>query len=425
MATALKRYWPNENSALQNLKIPFVPRPQIETLPPAMTWVKLPEWSLAQGDEPGLLVPQNSILPGDSEAWLRTDWWSAADWYLHCRAEREYEKQHGPIHSNRFRLRQWDTKIWSRAWVNRIALFLREWALREGGTEASLGPLPQAELILTHDVDAVHKTLAIRFKQAAFKKVNAFRSLLRGDFAKAAANIESASRFFFLNDHYWNFEAICHLEEHFGVRSHFNFYAGWTGHLRSPRAALFDPGYNILAPRLVAELRTLSQGGWTLGLHPAFGTWAQADAMRAEKNRLEQAAGQEVKVLRQHWLRFSFLDTWAAQEAAGFALDTTLGFNDAPGFRNGAAIAMHPLNPQTGLPLRLQSVPLVLMDSHLYDYGDLDANGIAQGMAGMLDEVRAVRGIASVVWHQQAFGRDYHWGPGYKALLEHWARPAG
>ena len=48
---------------------------------------------------------------------------------LECWHERLFEKDNGPIHSYGYKLKNWDTRAWERAWVNRMALFLMRYSL--------------------------------------------------------------------------------------------------------------------------------------------------------------------------------------------------------------------------------------------------------------------------------------------------------
>jgi hypothetical protein len=34
-----------------------------------------------------------------------------------------------------------------------------------------------------------------------------------------------------------------------------------------------------------------------------------------------------------------------------------------------------------------------------------------------LDEIKAVRGQATIIWHQRVVSEDYGWGQGYEELL--------
>lgn len=94
-------------------------------------------------------------------------------------------------------------------------------------------------------------------------------------------------------------------------------------------------------------------------------------------------------------------------------LDTTLGFNDRPGFRNGAALKFAPFGDAEAFA----ALPLVLMDSHLYDYAALDGAGRARAMRYWIEEVRQVRGQCTVLWHPHTLSEDYGWADGFRALL--------
>src|SRR5436190_22056046 len=390
--TILARYWPRglEHVAGLPIRDSGLLHPG-EPLPPRMVRVGLPVWAADLAVEGALLVPEQFITPGDAPQWSLTDWIGAAHWYLHGVAERAFEHRNGPVHSYSHRLGEWDVRIWERAWANRIALWLRRWAARERNVseETLFGPLAEAEIVLTHDVDAVRKTIAIRCKRAAFHVFKGLRCLARGRFSRGFSWFASAGAFFFRTETYWNFDRVLEVEQSPELRGHFNFYGGGGGLLRSPSAWLFDPGYDVCDPQLAAQIQDLCSRGWTIGLHQSFNAWRDPRRMRQEKQRLERCLRVPVRSCRQHWLRFSWNDTWRAQQEAGFLLDTTLGFNDRAGFRNGAALEFHPWDSVEGKPMRLSVLPMVLMDSHLYDYGDRTDSTRRNEMQYWIDEIRA------------------------------------
>lgn len=385
---------------------------------PELRDVELPPWGAGCAVDGTLAVPTLAVRPGDGLVWERTDWLLAAAWYVDGAAERAHEARYGPIHSYSYRLSGWPDRMWSHAWANRIALFLRRWAARaaEADEDRLLGPLPAASVLLTHDVDAVRKTTANRIKQSAFHAANAARHLTKGQGRRAWDRLGSAVRFGMGAADYWRFPEMTELEDRHAWRSVFHVYAGPRAAGRGPRRWLMDPAYDPGEPRLRNELVRLVGRGWAIGLHPSFDTWKDPARMRCERDAVAEVSGAPVTFCRQHWLRFSWRDTWEAQGAAGIGFDSTLGFNDRPGFRNGAALIMRPMSPSGGTsPL---SIPLVLMDSHLYDYRPLDEPRRVEEMRRWLGEVAAVRGQASVVWHQRVLSPDYGWGPGYRRMLE-------
>ena len=125
---------------------------------------------------------------------------------------------------------------------------------------------------------------------------------------------------------------------------------------------------------------------------------------------------------RQHWLRFSWQKTWVAQEEAGFLLDTTLGFNDRSAFRNSACLEYHPWNFQHDGRMDIKVIPMILMDSQLYNYHNYSDDGRIQEMRKWIDEIKGVFGIATVLWHQRVMSDDYGWGDGYHYLVDEISR---
>jgi hypothetical protein len=402
--------------------MPVVNLPDSLPMPPALKNVTLPDWAAEFGVEGCLLVPAECLAEGPKPAWQRTDWLTAAGWYLDAMAERSYEQRHGPIHSYALRLKDWDERLWQHAWVNRMALFLRRWAAREHNANEIdlLGPLPDAEIILTHDVDAIDKTSAIRFKQSVFHCINAARAMAHVKPTAAARKLAKACSFAFEAADYWRLEEIIRLEQRAGLRSVFHLYAGPRTSKTLTRR-LMDPAYTCTDPRLQTFYPRAIDAGFEIGLHPSFDAWNNTDALAAQSRQLQEAVGHPIRAVRQHWLRFSWNTTWQAQQQAGLRRDTTLGFNDRPAFRTGAALCYQPWDPTATAPLSIESLPLVFMDSHFYDYcpsGDTEKTGLAEAMRRWVDEIRFVRGQASVLWHPRTLSPDYGWRDGFDILLE-------
>lgn len=417
----LSRYWKIGVDNVLSLPIKEARRPEVETLPPELIWVELPEWGGEFGVDRSILVPKWTVNVGGSPAWQQTDWLYAAFWYLNGLAEREFENRNGPIHSYNYKLKGWNPHLWEYAWVNRIALFIRRWAsVHFGKEELSLfGPLPTPEILITHDVDATKKTIAIRLKQASFNSFNVIRSLTKFEFKKAKDKLRLAIRFLFSKDNYWCFDRYMDLEKQFNVRSCFNFWSGKASdQKRAFKNWFFDPAYNVEDVELKSVIRQLVDGGWKLGLHQSYDSWADKYGMRKEREKLEEVSGQKISSCRQHWLRFSWERTWKAQQEAGLGLDMTLGFNDRPGFRNGAALKTVPWNFEDKKRLDISIVPTLFMDSHFYDYKNYSAEKRNTQIYKWLNEIFSVNGEASIIWHQRVLSADYQWWEGYHVVLQ-------
>jgi hypothetical protein len=139
--------------------------------------------------------------------------------------------------------------------------------------------------------------------------------------------------------------------------------------------------------------------------------------MRVQRERLQSLVSAPVTACRQHWLRFSWRETWAAQSAAGLEQDTTLMFNDRPGLRVGAALAWAPWDPLQGRAHAVSELPTVLMDSHFYDYEPMESEQRRAAFRYWIDEIVAVGGQAAVLWHPHTLASDYGWKEGFGELI--------
>jgi len=416
---ALQRYWPNDPTSVTRLPVSQnVAQDRIRG-PLRLVEVKMPEWAADCGVDASLLVPQEAVsaVEDHAYAWRHTDWWLAAFLLLEAWHERVWEHQHGPVHSYSFRLQGWDERVWQHAWVNRIGLFLRQWAIQSSSeiNEAELGPPPKLEIHMTHDVDAVRKTVPIRLKQGAFNLFNAAHSLRRGQFWQAVERLQQAARFLAGQEDLWTFEQLQQWETEAGIRAIYHFHA--DPRHKTLKRWLFDPNYDIAAPEQQALLRLLADQGHTIGLHAGFETWQDATQLAAQRAWVEQAAGAQVTQCRQHWLRFSWQATWAAQQTAGLTHDTTLMFNDRPGFRNSSALKWHPWHARQASALDLTATPSVFMDSHFYDYQPMSPAARQSAMRHWIQECHSVRGEAAVLWHPHTLTRDYGWADGFRDAI--------
>ena len=120
---------------------------------------------------------------------------------------------------------------------------------------------------------------------------------------------------------------------------------------------------------------------------------------------------------RQHWLRFSWKDTWESQSKAGILTDTTLMFNDRSGFRNSSAIEWHPWNQKEILEHKTIAKPTILMDSHLYDYDDLNQEERKRKINNLLEECKFVNGNVALLWHPHTISEDYGWLDSFSYLV--------
>ena len=225
-------------------------------------------------------------------------------------------------------------------------------------------------------------------------------------------------------DPYWNFERWLDSEDLRGFTSSFYFCAPRPvrRHEYDARYRMEDPVEFEHARGTVADLmRLLVERGRDVGLHGSYLSHLSADDLKAERTQIESASGAKAGGTRQHFLRFDVARTFAAQEAAGFDHDSTLGYNEALGFRAGIAAPFHPWDASARAPHRLLELPLTVMDGTLFRTLGLSGEAAAAKVIAHLEAVERVAGLAVLLWHpNSADGSHYPgWWTAWEAALDH------
>ena len=166
VANSMQRYWQHNVNIVIELPVATRSFPEVKG-PLRLAFITLPKWAKGCGISGQLAVPMESCPESEVPTWKNVDWWLAAFLLLESWHERTWELNYGPVHSYSARLTGWDDRVWRHAWVNRIALFFRAWVghLSHQSQDKILGVLPRPEIIVTHDVDAIAKTLPIHLKK--------------------------------------------------------------------------------------------------------------------------------------------------------------------------------------------------------------------------------------------------------------------
>lgn len=125
-----------------------------------------------------------------------------------------------------------------------------------------------------------------------------------------------------------------------------------------------DPNYTLqtLAPLLLQSCKR----GFSIGLHGSYESIVERADLRPEIATLREAVDERPLGGRQHYLRYdNHRKLFATIEQAGLFYDSTLGFTDAVGFRQGASFAFPPYDFDRERPHDFLEIPLALMDGGL------------------------------------------------------------
>ncbi len=166
---------------------------------------------------------------------------------------------------------------------------------------------------------------------------------------------------------------------------------------RSPHRRDANYGLAAIAPRL----QQAAQQGFDIELHGSYTSIVEQRDLLSEVTELARFSWQPPIANRQHWLRFdSHQRLFNAIEHAHLACDSTLGFSNRVGFRNGASFSFPPYDFSREEPCNFLEIPLAIMDRALVH----EARSTAKSYSELAEPV---------------FRDSRRWGWGGFALLWH------
>jgi hypothetical protein len=210
--------------------------------------------------------------------------------------------------------------------------------------------------------------------------------------------------------YYAAFRDLMAVSEENGTRSTFHFMASEGGP--------FDVGYDPRKPPYRDMMLEAIARGHSVGFHPGYSTYLDADRFYEERARLAEVVGRSTFGGRQHYLRFRAPDTWRLWEAAGMSYDSTVGYADHVGFRCGTCHPFHPFDLSQDRQLDLWERPLVVMDTTLRARYR-SSPGIAERLVLQLARrCCEVRGEFTLLWHNSVRHQDWRpSAPTYQRLV--------
>jgi len=236
-------------------------------------------------------------------------------------------------------------------------------------------------ICLTHDIDRIYKP----FFDKCIEIVHWFKN---GDPLRAARCIPPLHS---KRIPWCNFREIAALEESYGAHSSLFFLAIEEGEM----------GYAYDIRDLEQEICTLRDRGWDIGLHGGCEAYRDPERLKRERRSLEKVLNRSVVGYRNHFLRFQVPETWDLLEKEGFLYDTTVGYTDCAGFRNGMCHPFRPFNLHTNSEMEILEIPLAVMDRTLLSGMRLSTTQAWDLTKQLIDTVERLHGVITILWHNE------------------------
>lgn len=201
---------------------------------------------------------------------------------------------------------------------------------------------------LTHDIDRIDKTYQYVTKP--------LRALKNGKVPLFFKLIWSALK---VRHPYWGFDKIMQIERQYSVRSTcFFLNESIVFKLTKPKNWKLSLGrYNIYDKRIVKIVKELDAGGWEIGVHGSYNSYNNYNLLKHEKEVLEKIVSHKVIGIRQHYLNYDD-STFEIQKKAGFLYDSTWGFSNGIGFKEGHVKPFFPFECSDYC-----EIPMTIMDA--------------------------------------------------------------
>ena len=242
-------------------------------------------------------------------------------------------------------------------------------------------------VVVSHDIDFIyHKDQEIGPRELI---ISTLKNVLRADLKKIRheynrLNTKAVNR--------WPVEKLMHYFQSKDIPTTYYFMC------LDPS----DQDYNYDIEMLKPLITQILDAGNEVGLHGGHTAYKSASDFIQQLSRLKKVTELEKVGYRNHYLKFN-LDSFEIMREAGISTDSTLGFADIVGFRNGMAHPFRPYNCRENSFYDFVEIPLIMMDQTLYKYMNLSQNDLRKVSNQIIDRVSEVSGTLSLLWHNTTF----------------------
>ena len=169
-----------------------------------------------------------------------------------------------------------------------------------------------------------------------------------------------------------------------------------------------DNNVRVSSAQFKDLIRELNLSG-RIGIHPSLASRKDYSLLQQEISGLSSVLSKKIDFSRQHFLRFSFPETFLQLIEAGITHDFSMGYASHPGFRAGVALPFPFFDLLHNKTTPLIIHPVTMMDVTFKDYLRLTGQQSLEAMAGLIRKVKAVNGELVTIWHNESLGDHGRW----------------
>jgi peptidoglycan/xylan/chitin deacetylase (PgdA/CDA1 family) len=253
---------------------------------------------------------------------------------------------------------------------------------------------------ISHDIDHLFLNQTTRRKF-----LNGTKSILKGQLSSGMAFYKSMIKEKISKD--YDLRNLLAINERHHIKSTYYFLSLQEG----------EEDFNYQLGDVSDQAGAVLKAGSEIGLHGGHKAFNDPVKLSQEKKMLEDNIGIKVQGYRNHFLKFKIPVTWYNLEQAGFLYDSTLGYPDNVGFRNGMCYPYYPYDIMKNQFLNFIELPLTIMDATLFYYMRLDSDVAFKICKKIIDQIIEYQGVLTLLWHNNFLAGEM--GSVYLKLLDY------
>jgi peptidoglycan/xylan/chitin deacetylase (PgdA/CDA1 family) len=158
-----------------------------------------------------------------------------------------------------------------------------------------------------------------------------------------------------------------------------------------------DSDFNYLFDEIADQIGKIEAAGSEVGLHGGHEIYDNFKRLESSTKKMENHF--KICGYRSHYLRFVVPDTWNKLARLGYKYDTTLGFSESVGFRNGMCYPFSPYDLSNKMYMDIYELPLIVMDVTLFENMKLDFETAFTLCSELINRIEQVNGVFTLLWH--------------------------
>lgn len=228
---------------------------------------------------------------------------------------------------------------------------------------------------------------------------------------------------------YWVFEDVMNSESKYGFKSTF-FFASRN---RFEKHANFkeDVPYDVEQNGFNKIFKKINDNGFEIGMHASYYAKNDKKILREEIEKLERLSNRKLVGNRHHFWQIGSKPekTLQLHYQNGLMYDSSIAFNDAPGYRRSIALPYLLFDKQLNQTINIMEIPTFMMDSNFMLNPEFGQEKAFDQAKHYIDQFHAIGGVGAIDWHVRTSStnssRFRKWGEVYLQILEHLSKQEG